>query len=228
MFGSCSRSSDNAVDFIKTVIESTMDSSDIHTCDEYEEKIMAAADTGNFLAVREYLENGGNPNLKCDFQKSFINSTGKYLYIYIMLSDSVELIKYYLTLDISDDIKSEFLRYNLLPDGNDEIVQILININAHYVETDCFRENIDVYRKLAEFNYDFNWKNPDYSGETMLMDLASCSCLDSSLTSAHEIIEIMKLLIDKGARTDIKKDNGESLLEVATNDSIIEFIKNLK
>ena len=150
-----------------------------------------------------------------------------------MLSDSVELIKYYLSFDLTEYIKNEMLMHLLRIDGeNDELIEILIKKGAHYysdvIFQHCYNEDIKIYQKLARNGYDFNWRNPSLGGETVLMTLAQCPVNAPDYDNVDKILEIIKFLVDNGAKTDVKNDQGKTILEVAENEKIIEYFKSIQ
>jgi hypothetical protein len=203
---------------------------EVEICSIEEESMFEATDTGNYLPVREYLANGGDPMLKClDRTRQRYSNT---LYISVMLSDSVELIKYYLSFDLTQYVIDQMLMYFIIDENsNDDIVTLLVNKGAHYFDENffypCYKENIKVYQKLARNGYNFNWRNPKFGGETILMTLAQCPVNQPDYDSVDKILEIIKFLVDNGAKTDVKNDQGKTILEVAENEKIIEYFKSL-
>jgi hypothetical protein len=205
---------------------------DIEICTIEEESMFEAADTGNYMLIREYLANDGDPMLKCLDRTRPMNYSYS-LYLPIILSDSLELIKYYLSFELSQYIKNEiFLHLLWSESSHDELIQILVKKGAQYYSEipfyHCYKENIIVYQKLARNGYDLNWKNPRYGGETLLFTLAQCSCVEPDYANVETILEIINFLVDNGAKTDVKNDQGKTILEVAENEKIIEYFESIQ
>lgn len=246
-------------------------------CSDYEKFIFESARSGNFVIVMEYLENGGDPNLTCvcdtirlDNGKLYLGSE-EHLHIqfYSSLVDTIiddgvvdfiigdidepfyTFMLYYLTLEIAETTKSDYLAQFI--DSKDsltiEFVEYLVSREARYNHSGlCLYEKIDEYKALCDVGYDFNLLSKDGKSQTLLMELAQCPCdkihnpeiFDTinpnnyylqemydyrGYNTAQEIIEIMKIIIACGADLNIKNSAGQTALDLAINPDIAIFLK---
>lgn len=240
-------------------------------CSEFEIELLLKSGEGDFRIAQSYLDAGGDPNLSCVcnstvlendkvFKAAPVSLSRRILIsiasdddIYPLDSSSFLFILYYLTFDLSDETKSEYLNFFLGSNSSQGqlIAKALVNKGAKFQhQISCYYESIDDYRELGEIGYDFNLTDAEKNGKTILMELAECPCdkvhrpevfdtIDTDgeyamslydfrgYNSAAEIIEIMKVLIQYGARTDIKDYDGNSLLDLAVNQEIVAFVKSL-
>jgi hypothetical protein len=230
LFLACSRPENNKNPITLSDIFPVQEKIDI--CTEAEQAMIRAADKGNYQPIWDYLANGGDPMLQCRDRTRPMNYTYS-LYIPIMLSDSLELIKYYLSFELSQYVIDQMLMHIIIDENsNDELITLLVDKGAHYFDENffypCYKENIKVYQKLARNGYDFNWRNPSLGGETVLMTLAQCPVNLPDYDNVDKILEIIKFLVDNGAKTDVKNDQGKTILEVAENEKIIEYFKSIQ
>ncbi len=194
-------------------------------CSNEDVKIINAAKGGEIEIVRKYLEDGGDPLLTCHNYEEGKVGTGYNLPLSIALSDSKELLRYYLAQDIPDDTKNEMLDF-ILPYGNISLIKILIDNDAHIsrladlctIEKKYVNPQINMLIKL---DYNINWVDPS-DGNTLLMKYCLCPALDES----KELINTLKFLIDNGAHTDLINNNGNSIIDLTVNKNARQFLIN--
>ncbi|MFT5819849.1 MAG: ankyrin repeat protein [Crocinitomix sp.] len=193
-------------------------------CSEEENAIMVAADTGNYAIVMDYLKNGGDPMLECEgIQGSYSGNKYHKMSSYMNSCDSLEKVKYYLTLDVSKELKDEYLHHYLVLE-NDEMVQYLISIGAHFDHyLFCFPQGLPRFKKAAELGYNLDWQDPD-TGNNLFMNYAWCE----NEKDAEANIIVLKYLVSEGTRTDLKNIEGKTALDLATNEKIKAYLMSLE
>lgn len=193
-------------------------------CSIEENIVMMAADSGNYEVVIDYLKNGGDPMLECECEKkSHYDCTNTRLSSYMQVCDSIGYVKYYLNLEIADEIKNEFFDYYLIL-GSDEMAQYLISIGAqltdHYI---CFPTTLPRITKAVELGYDINSQDSK-NGWTLLMQFAFCENEDYVDCK----LEGIEYLISEGALLDLKNNEGKTALDIATNEKIKTYLESLE
>ena len=184
-----------------------------------------AARNADLQGVKDYLENGGDPMYSCGTSKSgtFIDASGRGLDIEVTYSESYELIEYYLTYDIPDEVKANMLSVYASYEESDKLTRLLLKNGAHYTNSSCYaKDGVLRLENLKRCNYDFNWINPE-DGNNLFMDYAGCPAPDG----ATEIIEILQFLVDEGVKTKLKNKEGKTALDMAVNAEIKAYIKSL-
>ncbi|MFT5819850.1 MAG: ankyrin repeat protein [Crocinitomix sp.] len=193
------------------------------SCTVEEHAIIKSAYDGDYGPVRSYLENGGDPMLECQADGTtamtyYTNSIA----IAIQLSDSTELIKYYLNLDISQEVKNDYLQF-FLKKRDSELVPYLIEGNAHFPKLmKCCPFCLNDFKFAVEHGYDLNWKDPK-SGYSLFLSYVGCP----SEEYVEANIEVLQYLIDQGADIHQVSDKGQNALDIAVNEDIIAFLKPL-
>jgi ankyrin repeat protein len=226
-FVSCLSDSENNSNDLKRKIEEGVLNMLFQTdrpCSEEENAIMIAVDSGNYEVVMDYLQNGGDPMLECKCNKnSHYGCTYTRLYSYMEHCDTVEYVKYYLSLDISDEIKNDFLLHYLVL-KKDEMASHLISIGALLEDNYfCFDTSLPLIKKAIDLGYDINSRDPD-SGWTLLMEFAFCETEEYVDCK----IEGIAYLISEGALLDLKDNDGKTALDIATNEEIKAYLMSLE
>ncbi len=185
---------------------------------------MQAATEGDIEAVKKYLESGGDPALECfDPKGNMIFGEERYLNQGIIASRSKPLFEYYLSYELPQDIK-DLLILAALDEKDLDQIRLAVNRGGHafWNANDCLEYYasgaIEDYDLLHEAGYDFNWQNED--GNTLLMVHAKCRADETS----DELISILQFLIDHGARTDIKNEDGRTAYDLAKNPKVKAFL----
>lgn len=226
---SCLTDSENTSNHLQQEIEDgvleNLFQTDRSPCSDEEFAIMTAAETGNYDVVMEYLKDGGNPMLECeDKHSSTLGYVGKRLYSEMQACDSIEYVKYYLSLEITDEIKADFLHYYLVLEKY-EMAQYVISRGAYMMDYyGCFPTTLPRIKKALELGYDINLQDSK-NGWTLLMQFAFCG--NEEYIDCK--IEGIEYLISQGARLDIKNNEGKTVLDIATNEKIktcLESIEN--
>ena len=108
-----------------------------------------------------------------------------------------------------------------------EFIKIFINENSDAISiaSSCYRGDLikNELKELLRLGYEVNKINKE-SGNTLLIEYAYCPVNEDS----KELIETMKFLIENGARTDIKNNNGKTAYDVAVNKNVKEFLKDYR
>ncbi|MAN28810.1 MAG: hypothetical protein CMH15_12580 [Mesonia sp.] len=199
------------------------------SCSKNDIRVINSAKKGNVKSVKDYLENGGDPLLHCKDYKS--GGKGSFGVLYdlpfnISISKSTDLLKLYLKYDIPEDIKSEMFQTAILAKET-EFIKIFINENSDAISiaSSCYRGDLikNELKELLRLGYEVNKINKE-SGNTLLIEYAYCPVNEDS----KELIETMKFLIENGARTDIKNNNGKTAYDVAVNKNVKEFLKDYR
>ncbi|MCC7453464.1 MAG: ankyrin repeat domain-containing protein [Crocinitomix sp.] len=218
------RDSNNLTQKIEEGVFDKLFNGDRTPCTEEEFAIMAALDTGNYEVVMDYLKNGGNPMLACEDERSSpLGYMANHLSTYMKSCDSMEYVKYYLTLDIPDEERNDFLQFYIMLE-NQEMVLYLVELGAYLPDvynncTDC----IDFFKQAGDMGYDFNRQNPE-TGNTILMTMAFCFGCDE----VKGQLEAIKYLISQGARLDIKNHDGQTALDLATDEKIKAYLMSFE
>lgn len=191
-------------------------------CEEADYEFLDSVENGNLKVLKEYLENGGNPMFEC-YDNSHYNVLVNRLVDRIQLSQSYELLEYYVEQPISKEHLNDLLTY-YTTERDDRSVQLLINKGAREESRVYSCIAIDTIRQkyLFQLGYKVDSQSPP-DGRTDFMYYAECPCPDG----AEEIIESMAFLIRKGADPHIKSSNGKTALDYATHPDIINYLKSL-
>ena len=195
------------------------------TCNDKELAVIEAAENGDVEAVKAYFENRGDPMLECHNTAGGKFGSTKWLYFSVCKSESLPLIKYYLSQNISDEIKNKMLYYySDVKDDNIDIVKLLIDNKAkivEYVESCIYSKNtLSRYNKFNKVNYNFNWIDPK-DGNTILMKYVKCPANENE----DELLDLIKYLVKIGVKTDIKNNEGKTAYEIAVNEKVKEYLK---
>ncbi len=193
-------------------------------CTKEGRAVLKAAEKGDLQAVKDYLENGGDPLYSCGGSRSggLVDYQSKSLDRKVMFSKSYELVEYYLTYDIPNEVKDEMLAVFASTDNNDKLIRLLMRNKGHLTTLRCYTDAIAQLENLKKCKYDFNWINPE-DGNNLFMDYAGCPAPDG----ATEIIEILQFLVDEGVKTKLKNKEGKTALDMAINPEIKAYIKSL-
>jgi len=190
-------------------------------CSEKDLALFNAVEEGNLDALRSYLENDGDPVYKCFYGPGRGFGMWRYLHSAISANSSVELVRYYLSYPLQENLKDEMLEQFVGREDAD-LTQLLVEEGAHVsnVASNClerFWEQKE-YEVLAKAGYNFNWQDDD--GNTLLMLHAKCFADSTS----DELITIVQFLIDNGARTDLKNNDDKTAYDLAVNPKVKEFL----
>jgi hypothetical protein len=193
-------------------------------CSEEEMYIIESAEEGNLEVVKEYLENGGDPLLECC---AYLGRFGYpyVLYHSISISESLELIEYYLfNYDIPQNIKDEFLLRSLF-DQNEIYTKKVLNqgglafgmakIGYYYADAQT------KILKLIELGYDIN--TLDEEGNTLFMRF----CRWPAPEDEDDLLSMLAFLIEHGAKTDVKNKKGKTAKDLAVNQNVKKFLETL-
>lgn len=206
------------------VLDMIFQMDEVPLCTDEENTVMMAADSGNYEVVMAYLKNGGDPMLECKCEKkSNDNCSYPELSLYMLDCDSIRYVKYYLSLNITNKIKNDFFDYYLAI-GNDEMSEYLISIGALMTNNyGCFPNSLPRISKAIELGYDINLQDPK-NGWTVLMQFAFTS--DPEEVDCK--VEGIKYLISQGARLDIKNHDGQTALDLATDEKIKAYLMSFE
>jgi ankyrin repeat protein len=80
----------------------------------------------------------------------------------------------------------------------------------------------DMISFVIDNGYDLNWQDPS-NGYSLFLEFVGCP----SDEDAEGNIELMKYLISEGADINVLTKKGQTALDIAVNDKIIEFLKEL-
>ena len=192
-------------------------------CNEEEIALYEAVERGDLGALRAYLEGGGEPTLKCYADVGRSDGFWDYLYYKVALSNSTEMVKYYIGFNLPQKIKDDLLGA-FVNKQNTELTRLLVDSDAHRFRNadgclqSYYEEILKEYELLVDVGYDFNWQNDD--GNTLLMLYSKCWADDSS----EKLITILQFLVDHGAKTDIKNNDGKTAYDVAVNPKVKAFL----
>lgn len=197
------------------------------TCSQSEIEVCREAEKGNIKVVKGYIENGGDPELECHNTAGGKFGSENWLYFSICKSNSKELIEYYLTQKISDETKNKMLYFFSGTEDDAVIVKLLLKNNAHlneYSDSCNFIEGVLIdYKNLQKLGYDFNWIDPK-DGNNILLKYAKCPATDDET----ELVEMLKYFVEIGVKTNVKNNEGKTAYELAINEKVKEYLKNLK
>ncbi|MFT5819847.1 MAG: ankyrin repeat protein [Crocinitomix sp.] len=225
---SCSTEQENNTNNLQQDIEENvldmLFQTDRPSCSDEEYAIMEAADTGNYEVVMQYLKNGGDPMLECeDKHSSPLGYLGDYLSIYMKSCDSMEYVKYYLSLDITQDVKNDFF-FSYLILENYEMTTYLVDIGGRFPNTMyCFPDALPRFKKAAELGYDLDWQDPE-TGNSLFMNYAWCE----SEKDTDGNIEVLKYLVSQAVQKDLKNNEGKTAIDLATNEKIKAYLQGLE
>jgi ankyrin repeat protein len=225
---SCLTDSENTSNHLQQEIEDgvleNLFQTDRSPCSDEENIIMMAVDTGNYGVVMKYLKNGGDPILECECNKnSHYDCTYTRLSFYMEDCDSIEYVKYYLSLDIPQSVKDEFFHHYLVLENDvmtDYMIEIGAHLDDHYI---CFPTTLPRITKAIELGYDINSQDSK-NGWTLLMQFAFCE--NEEYVDCK--IEGIEYLISQSARLDIKNKEGKTALDIATNEKIKAYLMSLE
>jgi len=194
-------------------------------CSEEDFALFVSVADDDLEALKTYLENGGDPEFKCFDGRGRGFGAWSHLYWKVEESSSVEMVQYYIGYDLPQNIKDEMLETFV---GREEIelARLLVDVDAHIssVASNCLEEYWEKiqYEVLVSVGYDFNWQ--DDNGNTLLMLHAKCRADDTS----DELIAILQFLIEHGASTNIKNDNGKTAYDIAVNPKVKAFLAQFR
>ena len=109
--------------------------------------------------------------------------------------------------------------------SNGPFLRLLLQRDARleFLSTEC--QDYDAPRFLLTLDtlgYDFQWTSPT-TGNNILMDYCSCAVRPAQLQD--EFKEVIRFLVKKGVRTDIKNQQGETAVDIAGRSGVISLLR---
>lgn len=204
-------------------------------CSDEELGIYEAAEAGNVTKIKTYIENGGDPQLRCydPYGGGKFNVNGSDLYFPICESSSKELVEYYLSLDIvPNQIKNEMF-YFFLAKKDKNFLKLFINKYPQYSQAfrtvnNCFHDGDLTYYVFLndELHYDYNQVDP-ITGDNILMKYAQCDGLKFEGKYEEELLKTIKYFVSIGVKINIKNKEGKTAIDLAVNPKVKEYLQGL-
>ncbi len=191
-------------------------------CSEVEGKVLNAAIFGDTIALAAYLDGAEEYDFACIRHDDLLRS-GESLFSAIRDTRHIAVLRTYLRYPISSALKDELLWLRAERDSAYVRTRILMDHGAHltYPSTECIvRKMVECYEAFDSLGYDFNWVNLT-TGNNILMDYCAC-------TPTHfreDLMDVMRFLLTKGVRTDIKNLQGETAVDIAERSGTIEILR---
>lgn len=213
---------------LTTGCSDAIDDVSLEVCNKKTNRVLRSVERGDLQALKNYLKNGGDPEYSCVYFKTGGGrfNGGAYqqsLSNAVMRSQSYELMKYYLTYPISSETKNEMLCYYDSNNESPNITELLILKGAHVDYGDrCYFPTDSTFYYLKSAGYNLNWVDPE-DGNTLFMNYCSCPAIEEET----QLITLLKLLIEMGAKTDLKNKKGQTALDQAKNPKIKEFLRSI-
>jgi hypothetical protein len=197
-------------------------------CSGEGKKAIDGVEKGELKPLKDYLENGGDPLYTCTKPYASVGYAEMGL-VYVLLSDvvmrskSFEIVAYYLSYPIPEDIKRTMLLFYSVPDCShcENLVSLLIDKKAFFKVECCISECKKTIKNLKKGHYDFT--RIDSSGYNLLMDYASCPEVDYP----RRLIRLMKYLIRQGCQTNLVGNDGKTLKTIAVHPKVKKFVAKL-
>lgn len=203
------------VDFVYTPKE-------VEICSDSMLALMDSVEAGNLTILKDFIAQGREPECEC-YENSRVVPVLYRLGDKVRYSQSYDLIRYYLSLNISQEYKDLMLGY-YVGDQFPDITKLLVENNSRisYRTARCIPLDTANYNKLLKLGYDINGQDPR-DGNTDFSNYSMCPCPDG----AKEIIASMRYLHENGADHTIKNAEGKTALDLAEHPKIRAFIKRL-
>lgn len=191
-------------------------------CSEVESQVLNAAIFGDTVALAAYLDGAEEYDFACRRHDDFLRA-GESLSGAVMESSYPAVLRTYLRYPISSVLKDELLWLRSGHDSGYVHTRIALDHGAHltYPSKECIvRKMIECYEPFDSLGYDFNWVDPT-TGNNMLMDY--CACKPNHFR--EDFVDVMRFLLSKGVRMDIKNLQGETAIDIAERSGAIEVLR---
>lgn len=198
-----------------------------HPCSEEELKTIEKITQGDLQTLKDYMDNGGDPEFQCRDGMIPGGRLGGPPYYGIQkaveLSNSIEMMQLFLSYPLPQGILDDLMSYYSYPenDPHDLITPILIAKGGHVLNPDTFRiEDGEKYvERLHKLKYNLDWV--DTLGNTMIMNIAA-----SHPNADSKIVKgALGKLIDLGVRTDMVNNSGYTLKTIPYSPKIRRYLR---
>ncbi len=182
---------------------------------------------GDTIVLDAYLKAHGIYDFQCRPHDDFLRS-GDSMIRQLRGTEHVPIYRTYLKHPVPQAIMDELLHERMWEDGPSEIMRLLISHGAklEHFSRSCQDFKAPLYLTFMDtLGYDFHWISPT-TGNNILMDY--CACMDRPAQFQDEFKEVIRFLVNKGVRTDIKNHQGETAIDIAERSGLIGFLREVE
>lgn len=183
-------------------------------CTQEEVDVLYAIALGDTLVLDTYLKAHGIYDFECRDHDDFLRG-GDSMVRQLRQTKHASIYRTYFKYPLPQAIKDELLYWRMNMTSENELLRILLRHGAklEYFSTECQDSKaLRFLRTLDTLSYDFQWISPT-TGNNILMDY--CACTDRPAQFQEEFKEMVRFLVKKGVRTDIKNHQGETAIDIA-------------
>lgn len=192
-----------------------------NTCNAEFIKLLEDVRNDNNGEIKKYLDNGGSATESCyNYRAGKFGSEVSLLSLCIQL-EKLELIKLILQYEKNKNSipESEILKLALNKNDTFLINVIVNNYNAHlYINGIDDFLSLDKIKLLEKFDYNFDYVSS--TGNTLIMEIVMYADMKE-----EPLIGIVKYLVEKGVKTNVKNNEGKTAYDLAKNERVKEFLK---
>jgi len=193
-------------------------------CTKEEKGVIYAIALGDTVVLDDYLKTRGIYNVQCRHNVDFLRP-GDSMIRQLGITTHASVYRTYLKYPVPQEILDELLYGRFMEDHPSEILRLLIARGAK-LETfsqDCNPNKAPNFLPLLDtLDYDFHWTSPN-KGNNILMDY--CGCMDITPPFQDEFNWVIRFLVNKGVRMDIKNHRGETAIDIAKRSGVIDLLR---
>ncbi len=186
--------------------------------------MLSAITFGDTAVLDAYLKTSTTYDFACRRHDDYLRA-GESLTWEMKETKHLSILRNYLRYPIPASTKDEFLYWRMHETSDSPFLQLLLHHDAHleYFSTECQDYKAPRFlMTLDTLGYDFQWISPK-TGNNVLMDY--CACTERPKLSQADFKEVIRFLVDKRVRTDIKNLQGETAIEIAERSGAIEVLR---
>lgn len=197
------------------------------SCSEEELKIIEKIIQEDLQALKDYMDNGGDPEFQCRdgmFPGGRLGGPPYHsIQKAVVFSNSIEMMQLFLSYPLTQRILDDLMSSYSYPENDplNLITPILIAKGGHVLYSDAFviQDGEKYVDRLHDLNYNLDWI--DSLGNTMIMNIAA-----SHPNATPKIVKAaLGKLLDLGVRTDVVNNLGETLKTIPYSPKIRRYLR---
>lgn len=195
-------------------------------CTESDIRKLDKIGSGDYAAYKRFMKKHPDPEFICIVLNSGINAVSPSTKSEVVGSGNLKIIKDFFTYDLSQKMKNEILE-SFWGDDEDELVRFLIEQGARLERYNyCAESFLPGLKQLHKLGYDMNYVDPE-TGRNIFLDYSKMGYEKDNFKGGDCAVECLKYLESIGVDTNIKDAEGKTALEIASDSTIIEYLKSI-